>query len=412
MSHFFIIIKIVQKLKLAICVLIIEHLLGKTYYDTTFTDFILLIIVLVSVPISASSGAPAKLDPRKPDPVVLYQATTDGKIKRIETKMPLIHRARISPTGRFVYGERIGYAKADPTIPFLYDLQKHTLTQLSGFAKWSPKQDVLYIRENGGIAKLTLANSQKTVLVPPVSQYLVLDFSVSPDEQYMAFTRKDEKSSDTKGNAHLYLQHLPTLKMKMNDQYAWKQDEFEPEEKFYWMPNSKKLFYQTQTAYKELDVSTGLKYDHMRTDTEEYLLDLQRGKKVIMQTPVSYDDTLSNLFWSPAGHQIVAEAFFMGAASSQDSYMLIRSCKQVPKCTYPFGDPQEGNISPYLDGLDNYRIIGWAGNGKSYYLADLAPIILLLHRTSQTSISAFMSSANRSRNRKSSLVLKRKAVFL
>ncbi|WP_409177792.1 hypothetical protein [Brevibacillus fortis] len=350
----------------------------------------LLIIVLASVPISASSGAPtpAKLDPRKPDPVVLYQATTDGKIKRIETKMPLIHRANISPTGRFVYGERIGYAKADPTIPFLYDLQKHTLTQLSGFAKWSPKQDVLYIRENGGIAKLTLADGQKTVLVPPVSQYPVLDFSVSPDEQYMAYTRKDEKSSDTKGNAHLYLQHLPTLKMKMNDQYAWKQDEFEPEEKFYWMPNSQKLFYQTQTAYKELDVPTGLKYDHkmtqfpsysndmkyryMRTDTEEYLLDLQKGKKVIMKTPVSYEDTLYKIFWSPAGHQIAAEAFFMGAASSRDSYMLIRSCKQVPKCTYPFGDPQDGKISPYLGGLDNYRIIGWAGDGKSYYLADLA----------------------------------------
>jgi hypothetical protein len=176
--------------------------------------------------------------------------------------------------------------------------------------------------------------------------------------------------------------------MPSNDQYAWKQDLFGPEEKFYWMPNSKKLFYQTQTAFKELDLPTGLKYDHkmtelpsysndmkyryMRTENEEYLLDLHTGKKEILKTSVYYEDTLTKLFWSPAGHQLAAEAFFMGAASSQDSYMLIRYCKQVPKCSYPFGDPTEGKISPYLASLDNYSIIGWAGDGKSYYLADLA----------------------------------------
>ncbi|MGG1658750.1 hypothetical protein [Brevibacillus sp. NRS-1366] len=357
------------------------------------TSFLLVTLLTSLFPVQIGTAAPApfapaKPDPRQPDSVVIYQATPDGKLKKIETNMPLIHRANISPTGRFVYGERIGYAKADPTIPFLYDMQTKKLTQLSGFAKWSPKQDVLYIRENGGIVRLTLADGKKTVLVPTVAQYPVLDFSVSTDEQYIAFTRKDEKSSDAKGSAHLYLQHLPTFQVKMNDQYAWKQDLFGPEEKFYWTPNSKKLFYQTQTVYKELDLPTGLTYEHkmtafpsyssdmryryMNTGQEQYVLDLQTGKKIVLKMN-GFPPYLKKIIWSPIGHQFAAEELFMGAASSRDAYMLLFFFKEPTKFSHPFGDQVDSKmLGTYLDAFDNFRLIGWAKDGKSYYFADLA----------------------------------------
>ncbi|MBY0088356.1 hypothetical protein [Brevibacillus brevis] len=348
---------------------------------------LLISLLGILVPGQINASAPAKADLRKPEPVVIYKVTVDGKVTKTVTNMPLIHRANMSPSGRFVYGERIGYGKADRTIPYLYDMQTKKMTQLSGYGKWSPKQDVLYVRENGGIVKLSLPDGKKTVLVPAAAQYPVLDFSVSPDEQYMAFTRMDMLSSNSKVSGHLYLQHLPTLKMKKNDQYEWKVDHYAPQEKFYWMPNSKKLFYRTQTAFKELDLPTGLKYEHkmtdfpsysndmkyryMRTEKEEYMLDLPAGKKLILKSSFYPDNDLKQIFWSPGGNQFAAEVY-VHPSNSQDSYGAIRFCKQVKNCNDPFSDPKKGLPNPYLSSADNYRIIGWAKDGKSYYVADLA----------------------------------------
>ncbi|MGF9909933.1 hypothetical protein [Brevibacillus porteri] len=347
---------------------------------------LLISLLGILVPGQINASAPAKADPRKPEPVVIYKVTVDGKVTKTVTNMPLIHRASMSPSGRFVYGERIGYGKADRTIPYLYDMQTKKLTQLSGYGKWSPKQDALYVRENGGIVKLSLPNGTKTVLVPAAAQYPVLDFSVSPDEQYMAFTRMDMLSSNTKVSAHLILQHLPTLKMKKNDQYEWR--DVTDEEMYYWLPNSKKLFYKTHTAYRELDLPTGLKYDHkmtrfptysndmkyryMDTYTEEYMLELATGKKINLKDPVFVESSFDKIVWSPSGHQMAVEKH-LHISNSQEAYMVIQTCQQVTKCSYPFGSPEKG-MPGYYDLSDNHRIIGWAKDGKSYYVADLASI--------------------------------------
>ncbi|MFS0554607.1 TolB family protein [Brevibacillus sp. 179-C9.3 HS] len=350
----------------------------------------LLITMLgILIPGQINATAPAKADARKPEPVVIYKVGVDGKTTKTVTNMPLMHRATMSPSGRFIYGERIGYGKADPTIPYLYDMQTKKLTQLSGFAKWSPKQDALYIREKGGIAKLSLPDGKKIVLVQPVAQHPILDFSVSPDEQYMVFTRMNAKiaASDEVVNADLILQHLPTLKMKKNDQYAFNLNQYGPEEKYYWMPNSLKVFYKSYTGYKELDLPTGLKYDHkmqdfpsyssdmkyrkMKSETAEYLLELQTGKKVVMSEYQESYPYLGDISWSPVGHHFAAEVPYR-TSNSQQAYMLLRFCKQAQKCSYPLGNPDKPNISPYLSASDNIRVIGWAQDGKSYYVADLA----------------------------------------
>lgn len=350
-----------------------------------------LLATLLSSFFPGQTGAaiPTSQDPRKPDMVTIYHATPDGKTKKIQTNMPLIHRASISPSGRFVYGERIGYGKEDPTIPFLYDIQTKKLMQLSGIAKWSNKQDVLYIRENGGIVRLTTTDGKKTVLVPGIVQYPVLDFAISPDEQYLAFTRKDEKATDSKGSAHLYIQHLPTLQIKKHDQYEWRQDKDALEEKYYWMPNSKKLFYLTKEAFKELDMPTGLKTDHkttalpsyssdmkyqyINTEQERYLLDLQTGKKNILLFDEEPAVDLSRILWSPVGHQFAAEQILTASPSSLDVYMLLFVFQEPNKYGNPFGSHvKSGMFGPYMYGKDNYQLIGWAGDGKSFYFADLA----------------------------------------
>ncbi|MGG4445953.1 hypothetical protein ABEX29_18885 [Brevibacillus porteri] len=349
-----------------------------------------LLATLLSSFFPGQTGAaiPTSQDPRKPDMVTIYHATPDGKTKKIPTNMPLIHRASISPSGRFVYGERIGYGKEDPTIPFLYDIQTKKLMQLSGIAKWSIKQDVLYIRENDGIVKLTTTDGKKTVLVPGIVQYPVLDFAISPDEQYLAFTRKDEKAADSKGSAHLYIQHLPTLQIKKNDQYEWRQDKAELEEKYYWMPNSKKLFYLTKEASKELDMSTGMKtdqkttalpsyssdmkYQYIKTEQEEYVLDLKTGKKNFLKVVEEYTAALRRILWSPIGHQFAAEQL-LSWSSSQDNYMLMFVFNEPNKYGNPFGSHvNPGLLSAYMQDKDNYQLIGWAGDGKSFYFADLA----------------------------------------
>ncbi|MED1783039.1 hypothetical protein P4V43_14540 [Brevibacillus fortis] len=349
-----------------------------------------LLVTLLSSFFPGQTGAaiPASQDPRKPDMVTIYHATPDGKTKKIQTNMPLIHRASISPSGRFVYGERIGYGKEDPTIPFLYDIQTKKLMQLSGIAKWSNKQDVLYIRENDGIVRLTTTDGKKTVLVPGIVQYPVLDFAISPDEQYLAFTRKDVKAADSKGSAHLYIQHLPTLQIKKHDQYEWRKDKTALEEKYYWMPNSKKLFYVTKEASKELDMPTGMKTDHkttvlpsyssdmkyqyIKTEQEEYVLDLQTGKKNFLKDKEGYTAYLLRVLWSPIGHQFAAEQL-LNWSSSQDNYMLMFVFHAPNKFGNPFGNHvNPGLLSTYMKDQDNYQLIGWAGDGKSFYFADLA----------------------------------------
>lgn len=352
------------------------------------------ILVTGVISLILSQGVQAAEQPaqRNQEPSIIYQIAADGKFKKVVAQMPYMHRGTISPSGRYVYAERIGYGKNDPTMPYLYDIQNKKLSQLSGFAKWSPKQDMLYIQENGGILRLNPADGKKTVLVEAVPQYPVLDFLVSPDEQYMVFFRKDEKGTDSSQATHLYLQHLPTRKMKINDRFAWDEPAYKDTVPLYWLPSSKKVFYRTKDAYKELDLPTGLKYVHklnsfpsfsmdmkyryVRENNEEYLLDLQSGKKVILQQQPQliterYLDTIS---WSPVGHQFAAEEVFHPSGNAQDVYMRIRYYKEATKYQFPFEDVNEGFYHPYRSSLDNIRLIGWANDGKSYYVADWSSI--------------------------------------
>ncbi|MDR7318783.1 hypothetical protein [Brevibacillus nitrificans] len=320
------------------------------------------------------------------EPSIIYQVAADGKSKKIIAQMPYMHRGAISPSGTYVYAERIGYGKDDPTVPYLYSIPTKKLTQLSGFAKWSPKQDMLYLLERGGIIRVNPRDGTKNVLVKAVPQNPVLDFAVSPDEQYMAYFQKNGTSTD------LYLQHLPTGKTKRNDQFVSVTPAQRGQAPFYWMPTSKKLFYQTKDAYKELDLPTGLKYVHqlgafpsyssdmkyryMRVDQEEYLLDLTTGKKVILQKqPQSMiEGNLQTIFWSPKGHRFAAEEAFRSSGNARDVYMRLRLYSEAPRFLFPFGEGSASQYNPYSDARDNVRLIGWNKSGDSFYVADWSSV--------------------------------------
>lgn len=124
--------------------------------------FALLICLPGSVlPLESHAVATGQPDPRKQEPAIVYQIMSQGKVMKMATQMPLMHRASISPSGRYLYGERIGYGKNDRTTPFLYNMQTKKLTTLSGFAKWSPAQDLLYIKENGALVRVNPSDGKK-----------------------------------------------------------------------------------------------------------------------------------------------------------------------------------------------------------------------------------------------------------
>lgn len=127
----------------------------------------LIVFFLMVYTLQPQSSQAIALPPQ--EQTIIYQVSVDGKTSKVIAQLPSMHRGSISPSGRFVYTEKLGYGKNDPTIPYLYDIKTKRLTKLSGYAKWSPKNDMLYIKENNGLVRFDPLTSKKTKLVEPMS---------------------------------------------------------------------------------------------------------------------------------------------------------------------------------------------------------------------------------------------------
>ncbi|TPG86883.1 hypothetical protein EEL32_12330 [Brevibacillus laterosporus] len=56
-------------------------------------------------------------------------------------------------------------------------------------------------------------------------------------------------------------------------------------------------------------------------------------------------------------------------------YSMIRSYKNIPAYTYPFGGTNGSHeLSMYLHSSANIQIIGWNRDEKSFYVADFASV--------------------------------------
>ncbi|MGZ0052804.1 hypothetical protein [Brevibacillus gelatini] len=319
-------------------------------------------------------------------PSKIYRISLDGKKQTLIAQLPAVHRASMSPSGRFVYAEKQGFKKGEPTIPYLYDSKTRQLRQLSGVAKWAQKKDELLLMEQASLYRYNPLTNQKTLLVKGTADTPILDYALAPDGHYLTFIQSDLKEANLQKRHKLYLQDMNTLKMKVNDQFSLPAEEESSTQAvnlLYWIPTSKKVLYKANGTIKELDLPTGLKYTHsfksfpsysndmkLRFDVKEahgFMTDLQTGKSVPTADhphSVYIDRDLTKVFWSPTGHNYVAEKF-LSTSNAQDAneQLVIKTANQT--FTYPLDG------SPYLDTIDNIQFLGWAADGKSFFVGDL-----------------------------------------
>ncbi|MGN7468522.1 hypothetical protein [Brevibacillus sp. SAFN-007a] len=333
---------------------------------------------------AASAVSPAANATAQPSNI--YRISLDGKKQTLVAQLPAVHRASMSPSGRFVYAEKQGFKKTEPTIPYLYDTKTKQLSQLGGFAKWTNSQDDLFILEGASLYRYNPLTKQKTLLVNGTADTPILDYAVAPDGRYLTYIQSDQKEPDTHKRNKLYLQDLKTLKKKVNDQFALSAEEQSSTQSvqlLYWMPTSKKVLYKANGTIKELDLPTGLKYTHafkrfpsfsndmkLRFDIKEgrgFMTDLQTGKSVPTADypdPIYVERELTNIFWSPTGHSYVAEKFlFTSNAQDATEQLVMKTANQ--SFTYPL----DGGV--YLNTKDNIQFLGWAADGKSFFVGDL-----------------------------------------
>ncbi|WP_025844954.1 hypothetical protein [Brevibacillus agri] len=330
---------------------------------------------------AASTTTNAAAQPSK-----IYRISLDGKKQTLIAQLPAVHRASISPSGRFVYAEKQGFKAGEPTIPYLYDSKTKQLRQLSGFAKWAQNKDELLLMDQASLYRYNPLTNQKTLLVKGTADTPILDYALAPDGHYLTFIQSDRKEPNLQKRHKLYLQDMNTLKMKVNDQFSLPAEEESSTQAvklLYWIPTSKKVLYKANGTIKELDLPTGLKYTHsfksfpsysndmkLRFDVKEwhgFMTDLQTGKSVPTADnphPVSMDRDLTKVFWSPTGHNYVAEKFlFTSNAQDAIEQLVVKTANQT--FTYPLDG------SSYLDTIDNIQFLGWAADGKSFFVGDL-----------------------------------------
>lgn len=330
---------------------------------------------------AASTTTNAAAQPSK-----IYRISLDGKKQTLIAQLPAVHRASMSPSGRFVYAEKQGFKAGEPTIPYLYDSKTKQLRQLSGFAKWAQSKDELLLMDQASLYRYNPLTNQKTLLVKGTADTPILDYALAPDGHYLTFIQSDRKEPNLQKRHKLYLQDMNTLKMKVNDQFSLPAEEESSTQAvklLYWIPTSKKVLYKANGTIKELDLPTGLKYTHsfksfpsysndmkLRFDVKEwhgFITDLQTGKSVPTADnphPVSMDRDLTKVFWSPTGHNYVAEKFlFTSNAQDAIEQLVVMTANQT--FTYPLDG------SSYLDTIDNIQFLGWAADGKSFFVGDL-----------------------------------------
>ncbi|MET3288474.1 UNVERIFIED_CONTAM: hypothetical protein ABID98_001044 [Brevibacillus sp. OAP136] len=332
---------------------------------------------------NAAGAVPAATNTTAP-PTKIYQIGIDGKKQALVAQFQAMHRASMSPSGRFLYAEKQGFKKDEQTAPYLFDTKTKQLSQLSGFAKWATGKDELLIMDKGSLYRFNPLTKQKTLLVTGTADTPILDYAISPDGHYLTFIQADKKEPDSQKRNQLYLQDMNTLKMKVNDQFFLSDSEVSSTQSvalIYWIPTSKKVLYKANGTIKELDLPTGLKYTHsfksfpaysndmkLRFDIKEgngFMTDLQTGKSTPTgEHPQSLERDLIQVFWSPIGHNYVAEKYLF-TSNAQDAYeqLVIKTLNKT--FVYPFDG------GPFLNTIDNIQFLGWAADGKSFFVGDL-----------------------------------------
>ncbi|WP_242774511.1 TolB family protein [Brevibacillus parabrevis] len=341
----------------------------------------------LALPTASAATASATATPTDP-PSKIYRIGLDGKKQTLVAQLPAVHRASMSPSGRFVYAEKQGFTNNAPTIPYLYDTKTKQFSQLNGFAKWASGKDELLMVEQASLYRYNPLTKQKTLLANGTADTPILDYAMAPDGHYLVFVQANLKEPDATKRYKLYLQDMNSLKMKVNDQFSLSDDQLKSymvPDLFYWVPTSKKVLYKANGAIKELDLPTGLKYTYsfknfpsysndmkLRFEDKQghgFITDLQTGKSVSTQDnytadPNDLERQLTRIYWSPTGHNYVADKYWH-PSNGQDFYAQLVIKTTTKSFVYPFDN------SFYMNSSDNIQFLGWAADGKSFFVGDL-----------------------------------------
>lgn len=117
----------------------------------------------LALPTASAATASATATPTDP-PSKIYRIGLDGKKQTLVAQLPAVHRASMSPSGRFVYAEKQGFTNNAPTIPYLYDTKTKQFSQLNGFAKWASGKDELLMVEQASLYRYNPLTKQKRCL--------------------------------------------------------------------------------------------------------------------------------------------------------------------------------------------------------------------------------------------------------
>ncbi|WP_134683539.1 TolB-like translocation protein [Brevibacillus migulae] len=346
------------------------------------------IIILSLLPGKSFAHQPPLEQPR----TLIYQIFTDrNKPMQIVGDLTPMHWAALSPGERFLYTERLN-EQTQQFSYYVFDFVQKQFTRITGEGKWFPRQDRFIIKKGNVLASYDPIAKTETVLLEVEQGRQIIDFAVAPDEKRLAYLATAGKDAEGKALVQLYVQNLSSLEQTLVDTFTdtrpWT-SKYHNRENLYWLPTSGKLFYFADQIMGEKRAHKVKQWD--RESGEIFLtafpqfpsyspdMEIQVGFKdnvMLWKDPTGQTISLGEgsrmqtIQWAPAGHAVVGIQGFGALAAGWDEKIGIRY-QDAAKHFYMPGI-YEGTDFRKLQ--DNFRFIGWAKDGKSFYVADLAPI--------------------------------------
>jgi hypothetical protein len=346
-----------------------------------------LTIVLLCLSGANESLATSKQASPAAERTIIYKVFTDQKKPaQIVGRLTPMHWAALSPSERFLYTERID-PQTNQLSYYVFDFSLQKFTPLSGPGTWYPKQDLLVIVEGNHVIRYNPETRERLELSFLENASTIVDMEVAPDEKHVAVLARRDLPPEPKQQTNLYILDLGTSEVTLRDSFTaegyWKEYH---DNKLNWHPDSRHVYYHGQleqapaskkAVVKSLDIISGeiqlsdgyelpsfspdSNYSVGYTENTILLKDLS-GNTIRL----GEGSNVSDIHWSPTSQAFVGVQLEGPIAAGPDSKQIIRYQDTSRFFYFP--------ALPFAKFRDNLRFVGWARDGKSFYVADLAPI--------------------------------------
>ncbi|NGQ97378.1 SMP-30/gluconolactonase/LRE family protein [Brevibacillus sp. SYP-B805] len=330
---------------------------------------------------NSNQGSPAA------ERTIIYKVFTDPKKPaQIVGRLTPMHWASLSPGERFLYTERIDPATNQLSY-YVFDFALQQFTPLAGPGTWYPKHDLLVIVEGNHFVLYNPETRERRELAVLEDASAIVDMVVSPDEKHLAILTRKDLSQEHQKQAALYILDLETSAVTLRDSFTvdvyWKEYH---ENKLYWHPDSQHVYYYGQweqapsakkSLIKRLDITSGETQLSGGRDFPSFSPDLSvsvgyAGNAILLKdlagnvVNLGEGSKVTDIHWSPMSHAYVGVQPLGPIGAGADARETIRYQDKSRFFYFP--------AIPFAKYWDNLRFVGWARDGKSFYVADLAPI--------------------------------------